>query len=157
MKYFFMLLMFISYKYCSVNSCSDFNIIRATSQVWVGGAKGSGWGTRYVITLISNKSSKRLSIDEMWIGEKYHKITTSKRITYSMPNEDFNTGDTIYITASEYIPENPNIDVKEKEKPINQTPPFTYQGEALIGYELNNKKKYCLVSNFEKLPRLSYP
>jgi len=155
---------------CCVNKCNDFEIIDATSQKWVGGIRSAGSGINYQLTLLTNQSSKNINVDQLWIGDQYFKVSAIKKFPAS-EKEGFEKGDTIYINARIAHPRPPsptggetqqvknpsNEDATLHEDSLRQTPPFSYDGVALIGYELNKKRKFFIVEKIKKISPIAYP
>lgn len=143
---------------------NDFTLGYATSQRWHGGIKGSGGGINYDVSIVSLFSSAQLIIDELWIGEKFHEISASRRFPKTSA-DGFVAGDTIYIHASDYI-KDPDVPKqveevdgqKETQDTLQNTPPpKKYTGEALIGYKINGNRKYKEIEKFSVKPALCYP
>ena len=141
----------------------DISIIYATSQKWHGGIRGSGGGTNYEICITADRSPGIL-IDELWIGKIWHGIKLGHK-SGNQTSAVKSVIDTIYIYTSDYRkdPDFKNTQVKDTvqiKKPDTtglKTPPFIYQGVALIGYKFGNLRKYKAVSTFVSKPTLNYP
>lgn len=126
---------------------AEIEILSATSQKWTGGIKGSGSGVNYVFVIVVPLSLQELVIDELWIGETFHKPQISKN--ENLGNLKFQAGDTLYIYASDYFksPDNPKLDTNEQPTEPetfveNMKPPYKYSGAALIGYTVGGERKY---------------
>ena len=141
----------------TLNNLDDFKLVLATSQKWAGGARGSGTGTYYCFTFLGGYSSKQLTVDEVWIGQKHFKTVQSASPIYNRP--DFNANDSIFIKVNDIIPGELNRKIYNPDSvaKANIPPPMKYNGLALIGYLLNNQRKYFEVKSFKELPRLNYP
>ena len=152
-------LLLICLAICCSHKCNDFKVLEATSQKWVGGTIGSGSGINYQLTLIANQSSEKIKIDQLWVGDQYFKVTAIKKFPAS-EKEGFEKGDTIYIKATVAHPR-PVSPVSGEKDPTHikpsQSPPFTYDGAALIGYELNKKRKFIIVEKIKKISSIAYP
>ena len=70
----------------TLNNWDDFKLVLATSQKWAGGARGSGTGTYYCFTFLGGYSSKQLTVDEVWIGQKHFKTVQSASPIYNRPD-----------------------------------------------------------------------
>jgi hypothetical protein len=132
-------------------------LVKATSQKWAGGARGSGTGTYYCFTFIASLPSNKLNIDEVWIGQKFFNAIQSSSPIFNKP--DFKANDSVFIKVNDLIPGelNRNIYSQDSVKKFNTPPPMKYDGAALIGYLENNKRKYFVINSFKELPRLNYP
>jgi hypothetical protein len=146
---------------------ADFSVLSFTSQDWHGGIKGSGGGTNYEITAVTNQSSVNLIFDQLWIGQKFYEITVIKKFP-AVTADGFSANDTIYIHASDYRKDpdfNRNIQVTDSEtkkiiktaEATNINPPYVYKGVALIGYKLNGQRVYKIIESIIKKPPLFYP
>lgn len=132
-------------------------LIKATSQKWAGGARGSGTGTYYNFVFISQMPSSQMKIDEVWIGQKYFAAIQSASPIFNTPN--FKAEDSVFIKVNDIIPGeiNRNMYSQDSVKKFNTPPPMQYNGVALIGYLENNVRRYLVVNSFKELPRLNYP
>ena len=141
-----------------VNTCNDFEVIKATEQQWAGGISGSGGGTDYQITIVVKISSNELEIDGLWIGERFFPVKAKKKFP-ARTSDGFSVNDTIYITTQEV---NPRIEIltdqNKKEQPRHGgakqdkvKPPIVFNGAALISYTFKGKRYYKEVSELEKL------
>ena len=134
----------------------NFKIIEATSQDWAGGRKESGYGTYYRFKMIAAKSSEKLLIDRLWIGEDYYEVKP-----YTEPgrfnSNKFNRADTIFILATRFLgselTKDRNIQ-KKSDKYIK--PAFNYDGDAIIGYKIRNKRKFKKIKSFTRLKKINY-
>jgi len=143
-------LLLICLAICCSHKCNDFKVLEATSQKWVGGIISAGSGINYQLTLLANQSSGKIKIDQLWVGDQYFKVTAIKKFPAS-EKEGFEKGDTIYINAKVAHPAPPHKEYFE------QAPPFSYNGAALIGYELDKKRKFIIVEEIKKLSSIAYP
>ncbi len=134
----------------------DFKIVEATSQKWVGGVPGSGKGTNYLIKILPYKSSDKLQIDKIWIGNKYFDITplTDPK---NKKSTNFEKNDTLYIRIHQYTRTNMQGEIlKTKVKEENDVPE-EYEGEALLSFTYKEKRKYKVIKEFKKLKFIPYP
>lgn len=160
-------LLLISLAICCSHKCNDFKVLEATSQKWVGGIISAGSGINYQLTILTNQSSEKITIDQLWVGDQYFKVTAIKKFPAS-EKEGFEKGDTIYINARTTHPSDlrhetvqPISTVKKEGEPTHikpsQASPFSYDGAALIGYELNKKRKFIIVGKIKKISPIAYP
>lgn len=161
MKTVFLFLAIIS----SVNiSCKkDFQFVSATSQRWHGGRIESGYGNKYEIKLIPNKSSDKITFDKIWIGEKYFEVKAVQN-GRKVKEGIFDAGYEVSIIVNDLIKPKPMQNnkciTKEEQDLINKskTPvPFSYDGVALLSYTVKGKRKYFEVKEFTKLEEYYYP
>lgn len=145
-------------------SDNDITVIYATSQKWHGGIKGSGGGTNYEICVVPSFSSAQLTIDQLWIDEKFHEISAGRRFPETSA-DGFVAGDTVYISTSVYtkgpgstkLAEEADVQ-KETQDIMQNTPtPIKFTGEALIGYKINGKRKYKEIAKITVKKPLYYP
>jgi len=152
-------LLLICLAICCSHKCNDFKVLEATSQKWVGGILSAGSGINYQLTLLVNHSSGNIKIDQIWVGNQYFKITAIKKFPAS-EKEGFEKGDTIYINArvAHPLPISPvNGEGNPTYIKLSKSPPFSYDGAALIGYELNKKRKFIIVEEIKKISSIAYP
>lgn len=143
---------------------NNFDFISATSQKWQGGVKGSGRGINYVICLRALGSSSQLIIDQLWVGQTFHKISASRKFPKTSA-DGFSTGDTIYIFTNDYFKGSDKIEQIESGEKQNEVqeaekdtpPPYIYTGEALIGYKINGNRKYKEIAKITAKSPLFYP
>lgn len=134
----------------------DFEIIEATSQKWVGGIPGSGKGTNYVIKVIPYKSSDKLQIDKIWIGNDYYEITPLTN-PQNKNSTSFEMKDTLYIRIHKYIRTNMLGEiVKPNLKEGTEIPP-EFEGDALLAFTYKGERKYKVIKEFKKLKFIPYP
>lgn len=130
-------------------------LVDSTSQEWAGGMYQSGYGTNYKITLIAKRSSEKLQVNELWIGQDYFEVHAFKNLSIRS-NLSFDRKDTVYVVSS--INFNSDKDGKMIQvKAVNKDPPIKYEGDALIGYTWKGKKKFLKINSFRKLEKLIYP
>ena len=134
---------------------NDFTIIEMTLQKYAGGRQKSGYGTRYNIKLLAQKDSKKLKIDQVWIGEEYFEVKPIKN-PKQRNDHKFSKNDTIYLYIKHHIHTDERMKDAQKDKKIVK-PPYKYQGSALIGYKIRNKRKYKLVDKITELKKVYYP
>ncbi len=144
-------------------SGSEFELLESTSQKWSGGTAYSGAGIKYRINLKVNKSSKDLTFDKLWIGDKCIDMEVAKGKIYRS-NVEFSKNDTITILANRItIPQKERREGKivtkdlPKENCGDEKIPYEYKGEALIGYLYKGKRKYFEVKEVKELEPLRYP
>lgn len=155
MKNSLIVILYLLFSNASIAGCKSHNLIlvKATSQDFVGGAAGSPSGTTYSIKFIAPVNSKKLQIDQVWIGGAYYEVQafSAKR---SGASASFAAGDTIEVTARKLVanPMHQNIE----EAVATQTKPFEYSGAAIVGYKIGKKQKYLKVEKLETLKRENY-
>lgn len=130
----------------------DFEIIEATSQGWSGGVVGNE-GTSYDIFIKVNKSSKKLKIDQLWINDRFYNVEIYVKTKKSLKKDTcFKKHNTVLIKAIDSAWPTYKTDINK-----NILPPYKYEGAGLIGYTLENKRKYQLIKEIRQLPPLVYP
>lgn len=133
---------------------TDLTVLKSSSQKWSSG-KGISQGQKYRIMLITNRNSKDLKIDQLWVGDRFLK---SKVFLYrgTAAEKEFSKGDTILLVADDLImlDEERNI-IENQDSSI--VIPYKYNGAGLIGYKVRNKRKYIEVNEFSIIKPLFYP
>ncbi|MCF8298946.1 MAG: hypothetical protein K9J13_15465 [Saprospiraceae bacterium] len=151
------LLIFLSTLFCKK---TDFEIVEATKQDWTGGFRGSGYGTNYVIKTVANHSSKTLKIDQLWVGNKKFDAVaiTGYYLPFDKQDTNFRKKDTVYLLAFfvQKVDRTGNP-VEEDNETKKILPPIKYDGDALVGYRVNKKRKYMVIKSIKELEALNYP
>jgi len=133
----------------------DFKIIEATSQEFLGGIPEAGYGTNYNLIILAQKNSQKLTIDQMWIGNKFFEVKAKKKD--HAPNDySFARNDTIILSFSDITKTNKEGEIISKVLEKKPDPPYGFQGVALIGFTLKDKRKYKEVPAFRKLEKQVY-
>lgn len=164
MRYFyFFVLLAILLQGCTGTATVE----KSTSQVWHGGAEGSGGGKHYVVSM--NKPSKTIiKIEKVWIGER-DKGWLPRFQVLPQPNDtaDYHTahaGITAFsVKFSETFPgepmprgnPQPRAVVPFDHPPLDLPPAFTHG--AVIFYSIQGTQSTWIVEDFEELPVLNYP
>lgn len=148
-------LIFIILFFAPCFTTKDFKIIDATSQEFLGGIPEAGYGTNYTLTILAQKSSQKLTIDQMWIGNKFFEVKAKKKD--HAPNDfSFAKNDNIIIAFSDITKTNKEGEIISKGHEKKPDPPYDFQGTALIGFTLKDKRKYKEVQAFRKLEKQVY-
>ncbi len=164
------LFLFLNVFVFSKGIAQDFEFVKATSQAWAAGMRGGGSGINYQIIVVANESSKKVSIQEVWIKSKfltYNVITKTPlgKSSAATLTPTFQKGDTLFIRASEFfkdeeMPEEKDRDKTKatKEPEIKREVPSAMKNcEALIVYKRKRKTKELQIAAIEKLRYLAYP
>ncbi|MCF6185571.1 MAG: hypothetical protein L3J56_13300 [Bacteroidales bacterium] len=141
-------------------SClKKFELIKATSQKWHGGIKGSGYGTYYELTIVPNSNSDNLVFDKLWIGKDYFDVQCFQK-GKKMRNNLFAKGDTVTIRVNKannkYKPM-PFITKEGNTVIQKELPPINYKGAALLSYVYKKKRKYYEINKFTVSEPVFYP
>ncbi len=135
---------------CFLGKDKDFKIIEATVQSWSGRVAGNE-GTVYDI-LIKCNTTEKINIDQVWINDKFYYPDIYIKTNGHYKNDScFNINDTVLIKA---------IDSRwqsYRNKTDTISPPFKYEGAGLIGYIVDNTRKYKTIKELKQLKRLAYP
>ncbi|UCH15401.1 MAG: hypothetical protein JSV22_05400 [Bacteroidales bacterium] len=132
MKSIFTILLFISVLiFCK----KDFRILECTMQEWIGGRQKSGKGVNYKITMVTETTSDKLELKELWIRERLCKHKLYNLNTGEFGNS-FNKNDTLILTGTLTI-----YDLKNNIDSTREVP-FDFSEQIVIGYILRNKTKY---------------
>lgn len=141
---------------------------KATSQVWHGGAAGSGGGKNYKV-YVSKSAQLEITIDQVWIGDREKGWLPDYRVVYAglangLRNHAAPKGVTAFtVEFGETYPGQPNprgevrpVAMKPFDNPPNDLPE-TYQQGAVIYYHAGGKAAQWVVSEMEILEPLNYP
>jgi len=140
-----------------ITACSnrDLTVVNAASKEWRGGIKNNH-GVSYSVLLIAHKSSDKINIDKMLVNDKVFDVSAS-RMFPSLPEEGFKKNDSIFIYAYENIiyDENGNI----IPDTVSSPQPFLKgkKGSLIIGYLVNNKRRYLIVDSISKTKPMLMP
>lgn len=119
-----------------------FTLLSATSENWTAGIPSGGSGTEYYFK-IKITSSDKIIFDTLWINDNAFETFISKESTsISDKPVQYGKGDIITVRVTEL--KNQNI------KPVTVIPPIKYNGAALIGYRINDKRKFFTVKEIKK-------
>ena len=123
-------------------------VLDATSMEWLGGRPESGRGIDYRFQLLA-LAKLELAFDSVWIGRGAYQL--HYRFSNANIKQSWSKGDTISLTAKQYMPPGYTPPKDAIESPIK------YQGEALLRYFLNGVAGFVEVPQFRKLPSVAYP
>jgi len=141
-------LLFLMLCFLGIFRQEDVSIISAESQQWYGGIKPAGKGVNYLIILKTHKSSEKLQIDQLWIDNKQYDLEVSKPGIIGKL-EQFKKKEIIHLHAREKFFKNEEGNWKLLSGyQLQEKPPIPYERAALIGYLLNNKRKYKVLDSF---------
>lgn len=115
-------------------------VISATTQDWIGGAKGMS-GTTYIIKL-RILSGKPIYYRNMWLNNQL--VNFEAQTFFTDPDKKPAEGDSIQLV---YVKRN-NYKADEME---NKPLPLKYRGEALLEYLADGKVRYIIIKKFNKL------
>jgi hypothetical protein len=123
-----------------------FTMIRATSQEWVAGIRGGGRGTDYSFKL-EIATDQDLQFDTVWMNNRaYALFATKEKPGGSSQPIVFSKGDVIVLSASEV-----HYEQAQSQGFIEQDPPQSFAGDALIGFRVNGSRMYFSVQEIELL------
>ncbi len=144
-------------------------IEKTTSQVWHGGAAGSGGGKNYKV-YVSKSKSLAVVIDKVWVGDREKGWLPDYRVVYpdlanGLRNHAAPEGVTTFtLEFAEVYPGQPNNPRGEIRpvmvKPFDQPPtdlPSSFDKGAVIYLHLASKATVWVVSEMEILEPLNYP
>jgi hypothetical protein len=129
-------------------------LIEASSESWTGGFKGSGRGVNYRVKIVVNRSSKVLSFDTLWVGERAFQVQASRPNPFN-PQDGFSKKDTVIIYAS--LHQTTGQDGELLPLPAVNGKQVAYKGEALLSYWLKGKRHFLVIETFSELPSVDYP
>jgi len=130
---------------------NNISLLTATKQWWAGGAAGSGSGIKYEISIKSPYGSDTLTLDTLWVGDHFYKITSV--FTGNTYSEKFKAGGIQFVVSYHYNGYGSKLtaDYNKLE------PPYKYKGEALLKYRVNNKLKYLEIDSLAEKRPIAYP
>lgn len=130
-------------------------IIKSTSQEWVGGLQESGYGTNYMLTIKATAGSDQLQFEDLWVGDVHMKVRVSADPA-NPQNTSFKKGSLVSVKAG--ITFHPNAEGQIKLSAENSAKkPFNFKGEGLLGYTYKGHKAYLEIAEFKKLEKIIYP
>lgn len=141
-----------------VNPPKEVEVIKATSQKWVGGRQNSSKGMSYRIALKVYKNSRRLKFQKLWIdNQEYNFSVLKKEDTASYPK--YKKNDTVYIVAGYYDRvENIDPSYSDSTKTNASSKDSIPKGEVVIEYKIGRKKiRYIPIEKLEKLKTIALP
>ena len=123
-----------------------FTMIRSTSQEWVAGIRGGGRGTDYFFKL-EITTDQDLQFDTVWMKNRaYALFATKEKPGGSSQPIVFSKGDVIVLSASEV-----HYEQAQSQGFIEQGPPQSFAGDALIGFRVNGSRMYFSIQEIELL------
>lgn len=132
----------------------NINIIESTVEHWVGGACCSS-GTNYIITLENSDTKQIVTIDTVWIGERFYTEHQTPKFSINKTNINGVVRQQILIMEGYTSDGITQRDISETPKRTIKPP--KYKGKACIQYQIKNKKKLLSVKEFIPLQRAAMP
>ena len=128
---------------------SDLNIIKATAQRWM--LNGTG-GMRYRIVFATKAFVKNISVDEVWINDRFYKVNASSPAAASVYFDNADTEKILSIDLNEETERKSSDPVtKQIQKFLPGDVPIG-NGDVVIVYKIGDKRKYHVISQMERLP-----
>ena len=132
------------------NEQNSFTLLDASSEDWVAGVRGGGKGTEYYFKIKIN-TNDNITFDTAWINNRSFAIhLAQKNNAVSNQPVKFATGDTITLRVSD-------IHSTKIQNVLNNNSPVKYEGAALIGYAVNNKREYFTIKEIKKQQTINRP
>lgn len=125
-------------------------VVAATSQDWIAGARGGGRGTTYKLH-VKITTDKEIEFDSIWIAGKKLAIKPVKDAALK-----WDKNDVVTLLASYYKGDPGKAGRKEEER--NSPPadsvkaPVEYKGAALLKYKIGGGAQYAEVPDITVLP-----
>jgi hypothetical protein len=130
-------------------------ILKSTSQEWIGGLQESGYGTEYKMIIKVKAGSDQLQVEDLWIGDKHVKFRLMTDPANPL-NKSFIRGSEITLKAA--VTYRPGPDERALRSGADSVAkPFNFKGQGLLGYSYKGKRAYMEISEFRKLEKLIYP
>jgi len=150
MKFLYFLLMSVI-----LGSGGKSQIIKCTSQEWVGGLQESGYGTDYKLTIKAKAGSDQLHFEDLWVGDVHMKVRVSADPANTQ-STSFKKGSLVSVRAG--ITFRPDSQGQIKLSAADSAKkPFNFKGEGLLGYTYKGHKAYLEIAEFQKLEKIIYP
>ncbi len=135
---------------------TDFEVVRATKQKFMGGAPGSGSSVHYNFYAINHRS-KAVIIDSVWIGGERYCPTFPKK-----PGKG--ERDTLLFRVIKHFegtlirkPRQKEAERDTSKRRVNDANPPEYEGAALIRFHWKNDHHRVEIDSFVQLRTISYP
>ena len=117
-------------------------VVKATAKRFIRHAHSEDHAINYRIEFIVKKSSDDMKIEELWIDRKMYKFKITREASKEHVGQ-FSEKENLKIDAYEI----------EGDREVSaQRRPKRFSGEAMIGYWINNRKRYLSVNKIEFLP-----
>lgn len=134
---------------------SKIQVVKTTSQEWIGGLQETGYGTNYYLIIKVKAGSDQLQFDDLWVGDSHMKVRVVADPA-SPPGKVFAKGSRISLKAG--ITFRPGPDRQMRPAAADSTrKPFNFKGAGLLGYSYKGKKTYLEIAEFEILEKIIYP
>ncbi|MBU0765974.1 MAG: hypothetical protein KJ607_14200 [Bacteroidetes bacterium] len=135
----------------------DVEVISATSRKWQGGRPGSSRSINYTFVLKVYRSSEKLTIDQLWVGDR--QLAIKQQYFPGKDSLQFEKNDTVRFVAGEILvlPDFETGTDTSITVIIKSLPPVSYEGAALIGYLSGKKRRYLVIDHFKTLKPVNAP
>gem|GEM_PF-4034190 len=141
-----------------------YTVEKATQQDWVGGAAGSGGGTKYVVTL-NKTSGKETAVQKIWLGnrEQGQEVqfqildADAEMIRQSIPSEAESFRIQFSVRNMRRTSRDDAGGVANNGKAPNDLPADFTQGAVIYMQHSGEKMTTLVVNDFERLEPLIYP
>ena len=140
-------LTFIILVYSVLLKHSDLNVIKATAQRWM--LNGTP-GIRYRLVFATKAFVKNISVDEIWINNRFYKIN-SDSFSSAVHFENSDTEKVLSVDLNEETEKNSDPVAQQLKKFMPGDVPLG-SGDVVIVYQVGGKKRYHVVSKVERLP-----
>ncbi|MBA3649205.1 MAG: hypothetical protein H0W62_11755 [Chitinophagales bacterium] len=120
------------------------NVINITSQQWIGGVAGSGYGTYYRIYLLNPDSN--YAFDTLWAGKKGIAVSSLKK----------EVNDTLLLIGNDHV--NGSSEQSSDNKTDTLTAPFPFKTDAVavLGYFYKGERFYYPIMKWTVLKPVYY-
>lgn len=148
-----------------LSGCSmKYTVEKATQQDWIGGAAGSGGGTKYLVTL-TKSAGKDAVVNKIWVGdrEQGQKVqfqivdAEAEMIRKSMPTEASTFRIQFSIQNKRRTSRDDAGGVANTENAPDDLPDDFTQGAVIYMTHGEGKQVALVVNDFERLEPLIYP
>ncbi len=147
------------------SSCSvQLTVQSATVQEWVGGAPGSGGGSKYAVA-ISKTGNSEISIRSVWIGDREKGVladfriyadSSGKIVKQVSPEISFFRVETSVQNRRRENRDDPG-GVQGEQKAIPGLPDEFQKGMVITYFDNKGKEGKLIVQEFKRLEPLIYP
>jgi len=153
MKYLLLLLLILAGCSGSKNLSSDklLTVQKATVQKSIGGAPGSGISHTYLLDILFD-TDKSIHFDSLWVAEKPGMGVRVLRADREMYGKAFEKGEVLTIRARSIS------NSSNKQETSGGPAPIDFEGDALLGFTLDDSKKmYLVIEKLEVLEKQINP
>lgn len=141
-------LTFVLLVYTVLLKHSHLNIIKATAQRWM---LNGTTGIHYRIVFATRAFVKNISVDEVWINNRFYKVNSSPSADAAVHFDNTDNIKVLAIDLNEETEPASNLVAPQLKKYMPGDVPLS-EGGVVIVYTTGKKRKYHVIPHVEKLP-----